>query len=116
MDVETKPLWTTTREAMGHTWSVNLYPNDVVLGSAGALGSESAGSVLLRNQHIAILAAGTPAYKDETLLHELLEMAVVKAEISMDHRDIERLSGLLFAFLRGFGLWCDFPWPDREGT
>jgi len=107
-------LWTTTREALGKTWTVGLWPNDVALGSTDGLGSGLTGSTHIRDQVIAVKAAGPPDQKDETLLHELLETSFVKMDIPYEEATINRLTSTLFAFLRGFGLWHEFPWPDRQ--
>ena len=113
METETKPVWTTTREAMGKVWTIGLYPNDVVLGGSDGSGSALQASVTIRDQLIAIKSGMGFNHRDETLLHELIETCLVEMEIPYKHPDVDRLSFALFAFLRGFGLWHDFPWPDR---
>jgi hypothetical protein len=113
MDTETKPLWTTTREAMGKTWTVGLFPNDVAL-TVDRGGSPLLGGVEMRDQLVAIKAAANFDTRDEILLHELIELCLTETDCSVKHPIINRLSFTLFAFLRGFGLWQDFPWPDKE--
>ncbi len=114
MDVETRPLWTTEREAMGKTWIIAGYPNDVALGDTDGMGSKLTASTHIRNQLIAVKIAGADGSRQQSLLHELIEMSAIAGGCDIEHPDIERLTSLLFAFLRGFGLWRDFPWPDRE--
>ena len=113
MDTETKPLWTTTREAMGKTWSVELWPDDAALtGDSGK--SECLGKSWFTDQWIRIAANRPADGRDQTLLHEILHMVEKGAGISMEENDVTSLANSLFAFLVGFGLWRDFPWPDRE--
>jgi hypothetical protein len=52
--------------------------------------------------------------RGETLLHELLHCANEQTRLQLKEDVISRLSPILYAFLRGFGLWHEFPWPDRE--
>ena len=113
-DVETTPLWTTTREAMGKTWTIAGYPNDIALGDTDGLGSKLSASAHIRDQHIAIKLAGADGNRQQSLFHEILEISSIIGECSIEHPDLERLTGILFAFLSGFGLRRDFPWPDRE--
>ena len=116
MDTETKPLWTMKRDAMGKTWTVGLWPDDTALGQqpSGVYGSSLSGHVILGRQIIAISASDVPERQDETLLHELIETSFVETGTPYEEAVVSRLSFVLFAFLRGFGLWNDFPWPDRE--
>ena len=118
MDTETKALWETTREAMGKTWRIGLYPNDTALGQTGdgVYGSALSAHTSIGDQTIAILGSDIPQRRDEALLHELLETCFVETDTPCEHGAVSRISFVLFAFLRGFGLWRDFPWPDREET
>ena len=112
MDVETKPLWTTEREAMGKRYSIGLWPDDVALGKEG---STYAARMVHRSQTMAVNAVVPFDGRDEGLLHEIIHR--VAAEVlddGLEEKVVGPLSAGLFAFLRGFGLWRDFPWPDRE--
>ena len=113
METETKPLWTTTRQAMGKTWTIALYPNDAALGENGS-GSPHVATTRIREQKLALKASLIMDAREETLLHELIETCFVELGMKYEHDDINRLSFGLFGFLRGFGLWQEFPWPDRE--
>ena len=114
METETKPLWTTTREAMGKTWRVELWPNDNGLGETQ--GSAYMGKERHIDQRILVNAKAPPDGRDETLLHEILHVAVDGQAAKFNEDEVLRLSGVLYAFLRGFGLWQEFPWPDKEGS
>jgi len=113
MDTETKTLWETTREAMGRTWKIELWPDDAQL--AGDSGhSEALGKSWYTEQWIKIAAKRPVDGRDETLLHEVIHLAAKCAGVTMRENDVFALTNSLFAFLRGFGLWRDFLWPDRE--
>lgn len=116
MDTETKPIWTTEREAMGKTWTVGLWPTDTALSQTGDGRFESnlEGHTNLGKQIVHILATAHPDRRDESLLHELMETCFVETGTPFEERTIQTVSLTLFAFLRGFGLWREFPWPDRE--
>jgi len=113
METETQPLWTTTREAMGKTWSIELWPDDAALGAEDGK-SESLGRSWFSDQWIRIAAKRPLDGRDETLLHEVLHLVAKCSGISIKEVDITALSTGVYAFLRGFGLWQEFPWPDRE--
>jgi len=112
METETKPLWVTTREAMGKTWTVALYPNN------GALEDPTFtcdhGRFWASEQCINVNAKLLPEGRDQALLHELLHLADLFSRTKIQEEEVSRLSQALYAFLRGFGLWNEFPWPDRE--
>ena len=112
MDTETKPLWTTKREAMGKTYTISLYPNNAALedGNCACDGAQ----VRHRKQQITINAYAHVNSRDEALLHELLHVASQHSSLVMEEIEVNRLSGVLYAILRGFGLWHEFPWPDRD--
>ena len=110
MDVETKPLWTIQREAMGKPWQIELWPDDAHMTRGGS----ELGYVRHQRQLIRVNANQGMASRDETMLHELLHATADLVEFPIREKDIGALSSVLFAFLRGFGLWRDFPWPDRE--
>ena len=111
LDTETKPLWTATREAMGKTWTVELWPDDATMSKEG--GSEL-GFVRHSRQVIRLNAAMPSDSRDETALHEILHACANLGQVKMREQDVEVISNILYAFLRGFGLWNEFPWPDRE--
>ena len=113
MDTETQPLWTTTREAMGKTWRVELWPDDAALG-ANEGKSEALGRSWYTDQWIRVAASRPLDGRDETLLHEVLHLVAKCTAISIKEADVSALATGLYAFLRGFGLWQEFPWPDRE--
>lgn len=112
MDTETKPLWETKRDAMGKTYTVSLYPNNAALedGNCACDGAQ----VRHMKQQITINSYAHVDSRDEALLHELLHVACRHCSIVQEEAEINRLSGILYAILRGFGLWQDFPWPDRK--
>lgn len=112
MDTETKPLWTTTREAMGKTYTIRLYPNNAALedGNAACDGAQVAHS----KQQITINAYAHVDSRDEALLHEVLHIACRHSSQLLEEAEVNRLSGILYAILRGFGLWQPFPWPDKD--
>lgn len=116
MDTETKPLWSITREAMGKTWTIGIWPTDKALGQTadGHFESALSGHTSVGAQTFYILATDMPDRRDETLLHELIETAFVETNTPYEEAVVSRISFVLFAFLRGFGLWRDFPWGDRE--
>ena len=112
METETQPLWTTTREAMGKTYTIGLWPDDTALGKEG---SAYSARIDHRHQRIHVNATIPLDGRDEGLLHEIIHRAA--AEVLPDELEeklVGPLSTGLFAFLRGFGLWREFPWPDRE--
>ena len=113
METETKALWVTTREAMGRTWRVELWPDDAALGAEDEK-SECLGRSWYSDQWIRIAAKRPPDGRDDTLLHEVLHLALKTAGIHMKEAEVFALTDNLFAFLRGFGLWNEFPWPDKE--
>jgi len=109
MDIETKPLWTTTREAMGRIWSLELWPESDMNAEGTDLGSARSSRLRIR------VNAAVPMDTRETiLLHEIIEMVDADLDLKLEHATVDRLEKGIFAFLRGFGLWQDFPWPDRE--
>lgn len=110
MDTETKPLWVTTREAMGKTWSVELWPDDAAMTRGGS----ELGFVRHSRQVIRVNAGMPCDSRDETTLHEMLHASADLGEVRIKEQDIGTISSILFAFLRGFGLWNEFPWPDKE--
>jgi len=113
LDVETKPVWTTEREAMGKTYEIGLWADDV--GLTKGQGSDFAGTMNHRKHRIAVNANSPPSAREETLLHEIIHR--VSAELlatELKEGQVRTLSNGIFAFLRGFGLWQDFPWPDRQ--
>jgi hypothetical protein len=112
VDTETRPLWTTEREAMGKTWLLRLAADDVMLDVKN--GSHTEGQTQLLNQIVTINAGIPLQERDEVLLHELLHCANHQTNLGLKEDTIVRLSLSLFPYLRGFGLWRDFPWPDRE--
>lgn len=113
MSTKTEPVWMTTREAMGKTWSVELWPDDVALGREDGK-SEALGRSWYTDQWIKVAANRPIEGRDCTLLHETIHLALKTAGINMKESEVAAFADNLFAFLRGFGLWCDFPWPDRE--
>ena len=113
MDTETKPLWTTTREAMGKTWTIELWPDDAGLAD-GKDKSECMGKSWYRKQWIRIAAERPLDGRDGTVLHEIFHLAALCGAVNIKEPEVVVLADNLFAFLRGFGLWRDFPWPDRE--
>jgi len=112
MDVETKPLWTTTREAMGKTWTVRLAADDTMLDVKN--GSHTEGQTQLLKQIITINGGIPCQERDDTLLHELLHCANHQTNLGLREDTVTRIALALYPFLRGFGLWRDFPWPDRD--
>jgi len=110
MDTETKPLWATTREAMGRVWTIGLYADDLHM-----RGNEtSAGRVWHMKQNIAINAASPCDGRDESLLHEIVHVADDSLGLALDERATTEIASVLYALLRGFGLWKEFPWPDSK--
>ena len=110
MDTETKPLWTTTREAVGKTWTLRLCADDTALNKDGS----KIGKAHYTRQEICINANMPMQGRDETLLHELLHCSVLLTGSELSERDVESLSSVLYAYLRGFGLWQPVPWPDKD--
>lgn len=113
METETQPLWVTTREAMGKTWRVELWPDDAALGAEDGK-SEALGRSWYTDQWIRIAAKRPLDGREETLLHEILHLAAKCGGISIKEAEVHCLANTIYAFLRGFGLWNEFPWPDRE--
>ena len=113
METETKPLWTTTRQAMGKTWTIELWPDDGGLGSENLPRREALGKNYHDGQWVRV-AAGRPLDgRDGTLLHELVHLASKTAYVRLKESEVVAFSNDLYAFLRGFGLWQPFPWPDK---
>lgn len=112
METETKPLWTTTREAMGRTWTVQLYPNNT--GLEGGDFTCDLAQVRHSQQIIAVNAIQRFEGRDEALLHEFLHIASRFGGNRLEERDVECFGQILYSLLRGFGLWRDFPWPDKK--
>ena len=110
MDKETQPLWATEREAMGKTWNVQLCPDDLNLTKRGG----NLGHVRYTQQEISINANMPLETRDQILLHEILHAASYMVANELSEAVNDRVAAALFAFLRGFGLWRDFPWPDRQ--
>lgn len=112
MDTETKPLWATTREAMGKRYGISLYPNNAALEDANF--TCDLGQVSYGRQRIRINALMPFDGRDEALLHEVLHLVARQSSVKLEEGDVLVFSNLLYAFLRGFGLWQDFPWPDKD--
>lgn len=110
METETKPIWVTTREAMGKTWTVELWPDDSGLTKGGS----SYGHQRNSGQYLRINANLKLDSRDETLFHELIHTVAADFNLTLNEDTVARLSMALYAFLRGFGLWNEFPWPDKE--
>ena len=111
LETETKPLWTTTREAMGKKYTIGLWPDDAVLGDEG---SPYGVRMDHRNHAIPINAKIPCDGRDEYLLHELLHRVSTEFHVGLKEHQVGQVSAALYAFLRGFGLWQPFPWPDKE--
>jgi hypothetical protein len=110
VDTETRPLWTTEREAMGKTWTVELWAENYGMAKEGSdLGYSRDSEQVMR-----VNARMVQNTRDSILLHEMIEMVDTQQALKLEHDTIDRLQAGLFAFLRGFGLWRDFPWPDRS--
>lgn len=108
MQTDTQPQWTTTREALGKTWTVGLCTDDTALGKSGSpLGKSHATA-----QEININVNMPTDTRDETLLHELLHLACYDVLEPLRENTVGRIGGILYAYLRGFGVWQPFPWPD----
>jgi hypothetical protein len=114
MDIETQPLWTTTREAMGKTWRIELWPDDGGLGSMDFPKSETLGKSFIDNQWVRVGASRPMDGRDATLLHELIHLASKTSQTEMKEAQVTAFGHSLYAFLRGFDLWRAFPWPDRD--
>jgi len=110
METETKPLWTTTREAMGKTWTIGLCPDDVALHKKGG----NFGKAYFAAQEININVRLPIDTRDQTLLHEILHMVSDELDLDLSEPGVLAAGAFLYAFLRGFGLWNGFPWPDKE--
>jgi hypothetical protein len=65
-------------------------------------------------QKIAVNAIMPFDGRDASLLHELVHLANRYSESGLGEKTVQRLGEVLYAFLRGFGVWHEFPWPDRE--
>ena len=109
---ETKPLWTTTREAMGKTWNVELLPDTLPFHEDHPF--RHLGASYFHRDYVRINAGLGLQNRDATLLHELLHLASDASNGVLTEKVVETITPALFAFLRGFGLWQEFPWPDRE--
>jgi len=109
METETKPLWTTTREAMGKTFAIELWPSD-----AGLSGSSDLGHSWSSQQWIRINAHSPAERRDQTILHEIVHTVNHELKTDLEEKDVCRLAAGVYAFLRGFGLWNEFPWPDVD--
>lgn len=116
METETKPLWTTTREAMGKTWRVELWPDDVGIGSGAGSRTKSChlGRAWFTDQWLRIAASRPLDGRDSTLLHELIHLVELSCGLDFKESEVVALAENLYAFLRGFGIWQPFPWPDQE--
>ena len=110
MDTETKPLWTTTREAMGKTWTIELWPDDAMTDD----GSRAFALSAYGEQELRINAKRPHDGRDHSLLHEVLHFVNKDAAQDWDEATVERLAASLYTFLRGFGVWQPFPWPDKD--
>jgi len=115
METETKALWVTTREAMGKTWRIELWPDDVALGRNEGK-SEALGRSWYSDQWIKVAANRPLDGRDQTLLHEVLHLVAANTSTRVSESDITAFANGLYAFLRGFGLWQEFPWPDKDGA
>lgn len=111
METETKPLWTTTREAMGKCYTIELYADDRPMRGTSDV---SAGRVWHIKQSVAINAAMPCDGRDQSLLHEVVHIADDSLGLTLDERVTTEIASVLYALLRGFGLWREFPWPDKE--
>lgn len=116
MDTETKPLWVTTREAMGKTWGIELWPDDIGIGDGDAPQTKSHhfGRSCFGDQWMRIAASRPFEGRDSTLLHETIWLAAYYSGLELKESQVTTLAENLYAFLRGFGLWQEFPWPDKE--
>lgn len=112
METEMKPLWATIREAMGKTWSVELLPDSGPFHEDRPL--RDMGASFSNKDYVRINAALSPQNRDLTLLHELLHLSADVPRTHIKEDTVEALASALYAFLRGFGLWREFPWPDKE--
>ncbi len=110
MDTETKPLWTTMREAMGKTWRIELWPDDAMTQDGGCAFAVSRWG----EQRIRLNANRPHDGRDASPLHEIIHFVNREAAQDWDEATVERITGSLYAYLRGFGLWQEFPWPDKE--
>jgi len=111
MDTETKPLWTTTREAMGKTWTIELHSDDFTLKGASEF---DAGRVWHSRQKIAVNGASPNDGRDESLMHEIMHLVMAHLGRESTEEEVTQLASSAFAYLRGFGLWQPFPWPDKK--
>jgi len=111
METETQPLWVTTREAMGKHYTIGLWPDDVTLGKEGSV---YGGRMDHRNQLIPVNAKQPCDGRDEIVLHEVIHRVSAEFSLGLKEPQVDALSTGIYAFLRGFGLWQEFPWPDRE--
>jgi len=96
---------------MGKSYTIGLWPDDVTLGDEG---SKYGGRMDHRKQEIPINATMPCDGRDEYLLHELVHRVSAELHIGLKEQQVGQLSASLYAFLRGFGLWREFPWPDNE--
>ena len=115
-NMETKPVWIGTRYAVGKKWTIELWPNDDGLGLSAGTASKSSylGRSSFSDQWVRVSGSRPFDGRDSTLLHELIHLVSDTVELGLKEHQISVLAETLFAFLRGFGLWTDFPWPDRE--
>lgn len=111
MDTETQPLWTTTREALGKSYTIGLWPDDATLGREGSV---YGGRMDHRKQQIPINATIPCDGRDEVVLHEIIHRVSAEFDLGLKESQVNALSSGIYGFLRGFGLWQEFLWPDRQ--
>jgi hypothetical protein len=110
MEALTKPLCEIKREAMGKTWTIEVWPDDAMTEDGGrAYATSNYGEQVVRMN-----ANRPPDGRDGSLLHEIVHFVNKDAAQDWDEATVERISGILYGFLRGFGLWQPFPWPDKD--
>jgi hypothetical protein len=114
--VDLQPLFSVKRQALGKTWTVELWPSDTGLGLATGTASRSPylGRASFVEQWIKIVALRPFDGRDSTLLHEIIHLASDTSEANLKEGQVTVLAEALYAFLRGFGLWNAFPWADQE--
>lgn len=110
MDTETKPLWTTTREAMGKTYEIELWADDGMT----ADGSRLYGNSNYTEQRVRVNTCRRCDGRYLTLLHELFHLVASETGDTVEEEFVERFTSILYSYLRGFGLWQEFPWPDKD--
>jgi hypothetical protein len=97
---------------MGRKFTIALYPNNTAL-EDGNLTCDL-GQIRHARQRISLNAILPTDGLDATLLHELVHLTSRYSAAKMEEDDVQRFTEVLYAFLRGFGLWCEFPWPDKD--